>query len=165
MAFISAPLYFSTLISCIISHHYNHSILLRIPFGICLPGTELLQSPFKMDFSMRSLSWWYRRSLWRHRCGIVTIPEAIGGCAVTNAAMRIIARLSKHRKISWNIVNGGEPLVKHETLLKHCETSWNTQTLSIRCGDISARHSDISTRAEFLAISAQRLNVTIAVLV
>ena len=34
-------------------------------FGSCLPGTKLLQSPFRMEFSMGSLLWWYRRSL-RH---------------------------------------------------------------------------------------------------
>ena len=37
------------------------------PSGIYLPGTELLQSPFRMEFSRGSLSRRYRRSLWRHR--------------------------------------------------------------------------------------------------
>ena len=39
----------------------------RCPFGNCLPGTELLQSPFKTDFSMGSLSRRCRRSMRRHR--------------------------------------------------------------------------------------------------
>ena len=38
-----------------------------ISSGICLPGTELRQSPFRMEFSMGSRSWQYRRSLWHHR--------------------------------------------------------------------------------------------------
>ena len=37
-----------------------------------------------------------------------------------------------------------EPLVKHETLIKHCETSWNTLTLAVWCTNISARCGDIN---------------------
>ena len=37
------------------------------PSGIFLPGTELLQSPFRTEFSMGSCSRWYRRSLRRRR--------------------------------------------------------------------------------------------------
>ena len=33
----------------------------------------------------------------------------------------------------------------HETLLKHCKTSQNTQTLTIRCDDIGARCREIGT--------------------
>ena len=65
------------------------------PFGICLPGTELLQSPFKTEFSMEmmgSLLWGHWWSLQHHRrflrsydpcsvitnpCGIVAIPEPV----------------------------------------------------------------------------------------
>ena len=36
------------------------------PFGNCLPRTELLQSLFRTEFSMRSLSRQYQRSLWHH---------------------------------------------------------------------------------------------------
>ena len=39
------------------------SSMARSPFGSCLPGTELLQSPFRMEFSMGSLSLRYRQSL------------------------------------------------------------------------------------------------------
>ena len=38
----------------------------QFPSGICLPGTELLQSSFRMEFSMGSCSRQYRRSLRRH---------------------------------------------------------------------------------------------------
>ena len=41
--------------------------LSQAPSGICLPGTELLQSPFRMEFSLGSLSRRYRRSLLHHR--------------------------------------------------------------------------------------------------
>ena len=34
----------------------------------------------------------------------------------------------------------------HETLLKRCETSQNTRTLTIRCDAIGARYGDISSR-------------------
>ena len=37
------------------------------PSGISLPGTELLQSPFRTEFSMGSRSRQYWRSLRRHR--------------------------------------------------------------------------------------------------
>ena len=37
------------------------------PFGSCLPGTELLQYKFRMEFSKVSLLRWYRRSL-QHYC-------------------------------------------------------------------------------------------------
>ena len=43
------------------------------PSGICLPRTELLQSPFRTEFIMGSRSRRYRRSLRRHRrfCGVI----------------------------------------------------------------------------------------------
>ena len=55
----------------------------------------------------------YRRSLWRHRrflrsfadpCGVVAIPEAIGGRTVADAATPIVARLAKHHKTLLNIM-------------------------------------------------------------
>ena len=50
-------------------------------------------------------------------CGVVAIPEAIDGRAVTDAATPIVARLAKHHKTLLNIVK------HHETHLKHCKTS------------------------------------------
>ena len=112
------------------------------PFGICLPGTELLQSPFRTEFSMGSLSGWYQQSLW--------CPESIGDHR-------------KHRKALLNIV-------KHlETLVKHCDTSWTTlktlwnimkhslairwDDIGARCGDIGAQCGDLGARVEFPVIS------------
>ena len=49
---------------------YTNSAIPNIsgnPSGICLPRTELLQSLFRMEFSMGSLLRRYRRSL-RHHC-------------------------------------------------------------------------------------------------
>ena len=77
-------------------HHAMNFIigLLWYPFGNCLPGTELLQSPFRTELSMGSLSRWYWRSLRHHcrfcrviadPCGVVAIPEVIGSCTVTDA--------------------------------------------------------------------------------
>ena len=41
--------------------------IIILPLRICLPGTELLQSPFRSEFSMGSLLRRYRWSLRRHR--------------------------------------------------------------------------------------------------
>ena len=41
--------------------------IIIVPLRICLPGIELLQSPFRPEFSMGSLSRRYRRFLRRHR--------------------------------------------------------------------------------------------------
>ena len=45
----------------------SYSSLRSGPSGIILPGTELLQSPFRTECSMGSRSRRYRRSLRRHR--------------------------------------------------------------------------------------------------
>ena len=90
------------------------------PFENCLIGTELLQSPFRTEFSIWSPSrrYWlslqrhlrfrrsYRRSLrhCRDPCVIVVIPEAISGRAIANVAMPIVDWLTKHRKTLWNIM-------------------------------------------------------------
>ena len=55
-------------------------------------------------------------------CGIVATPEAIGGHAVTNAAMQIIARLTKNCKTLLNIVEHHETLVKHYNMVKRGKT-------------------------------------------
>ena len=86
------------------------------PFGICLPGTELLQSPFRTEFSLGSLSWQY----WRSLCVITNYCRVIADpFGDQQSAMPIIERFAKHHKTLLNIV-------KNETLVKHCETSWTT---------------------------------------
>ena len=44
----------------------------------------------------------------RPACRVVAIPEAIGGCAVADVAMPIVARLAKHHKTLLNIVKHHE---------------------------------------------------------
>ena len=127
----------------LVKHHETHEHLPLDPSGIFLPETELLQSPFRTEFSMGSRLRRYRRSMRHHRwfmrsyrqflrsyrqflrsysrslrrCRDLPIPEAIGGRAVADAAMPIIAQLAKHHKTLLNIVK------HHETHVKHCDTS------------------------------------------
>ena len=67
--------------------------------------------------SGRSLAWDHCCGDIDDPCGVVAIPEAIGGRAVANAATPIVARLAKHHKTLLNIVK------HHETHVKHCDTS------------------------------------------
>ena len=124
------------------------SVLLRcpwtslqsIPFWNCLPGTELLQSLFRTQFSMGSLSQRYRRSPRRHRLFLWSycrsaelslisaelsmisavlslIPGALSWSLRWSAApgLPIVAWLTKHCKTLLNIIK------HYETLVKHCE--------------------------------------------
>ena len=83
----------------------DHWTISEAPFGICLPGTELLQSPFWKEFSMGSLLRQYRRSLrhyrqflrsycqsLRHYCG------SLRRSAAARSEMPIFTQLTKHRK-------------------------------------------------------------------
>ena len=54
-------------------------------FGNCLPLTELLQSPFRMEFSMGSLSRQYRRSLQCHRLFLRSYRRSLRRSAVADA--------------------------------------------------------------------------------
>ena len=56
--------------------------LLKIgyPSGIFVPGTELLQSPFRTEFRMGSRSRWYRRSLRRHRWFLRSYRRSLRHC-------------------------------------------------------------------------------------
>ena len=160
------------------TYMYNLGAVIA-PFGNCLPVTELLQSPFRTEFSMGSLSRRYRQSmrrhrrfLWSYRWSLGRYRRSLRRSAAARSPMPIVAWLTKHRKMLLNIVRHHETLwyimkrhellVKHhETLLKHCETSQNTQTLTIQCDDIGARRGDIvalrgviGAHAEFLAISS-----------
>ena len=95
------------------NHRYNLYIcgwdVFTCPFENCLPGTELLQPPFRTEFSIGSLSRWYRRFM-RSYCRSLRR-------AVADAAMPIVARFTKHSKTLLNIVK------HHGTLVKHCDTS------------------------------------------
>ena len=119
-----------------------------IQFGNCLPGTEFLQSTFRMEFRMGSLSRQYQQSLQHYCQSLRHYHRSLQRCRDPWdnrrmwSTMSIIARLTKHNKTSWNtcktflyIVKHCETHVKHEPLLKHHET------LSIRCADISAWRS------------------------
>ena len=84
--------------------------------------------------------------------------------AATDAMMLIVAQLTKHRKMllnivkyhetllkhcdtSWNIVKPCEPLVKHhETLVKYCEASWNTLKTLWNTRTLAIRCNDIGAR-------------------
>ena len=135
--------------------------LMSLPSGIFLTGTELLQSPFRMEFSMGSRSRRYRRFLRNYRrflrsyhrslraCGVVAIPEATGGRRCGDAESPIVARIAKHHKTLLNIVKHHETHVKHrEPLVNHHETLktlWNIMKQSSFDATISAL--DVETSA------------------
>ena len=54
--------------------------VLHTPSGICLPGTELLQSPFMTEFSMGSRLRRYRRSLRHHRRFLQNYRQSLRRC-------------------------------------------------------------------------------------
>ena len=134
------------------------------PLKNCLPGTELLQSPCRTEFSMGSLLQRYRRFLRSYRRSLRRCRNPWGD---RRPPMLIFARLTKNRKTLLNVVK------HHETLVKHSDTSWNVvkhreplvkyhETLAIRfdnigarCRDIDTRRCNIGTRTEFPAISAR----------
>ena len=52
------------------------AILHSFPFRNCLLGTELLQTPFRSELSMGSLSWYYRQSPQQLRVSSVAIANS-----------------------------------------------------------------------------------------
>ena len=75
------------------SDAYHQSPLMdkwETPFGNCLPGTELLQSPFRMEFSMGSLL--------QNYCQYLLSLRRLEN-AGADAKLPINARLTKHCKI------------------------------------------------------------------
>ena len=98
------------------------------PIGNCLPRTELLQSPFRTEFSMGSLRhyhwflWCYRWSMrWWEIVEWVWLLLIINH---THWSLSIVVRLTKNTllntcKTAWNIC---------ETLWTTSKTSWNTHT-------------------------------------
>ena len=81
---------------------------------------------------------------------IAPLSRSLRRCHDRQLPMSIVAWLAKHKTL-LNIVK------HHEILLKHCETSWNTRTLAIRCDDIGARCGDLGAR--WGDIGAQRGNI------
>ena len=142
------------------------SIQATIPSGIFLPGTELLQSPFRMEFSTGSRSRQYRWSLRCHcrflrnyRQFLRSYRRSLRRCCDPwgDRWAPIVARLAKHQKTLLNIVKHHETHVKHrEPLVNHHETLktlWNIMkqssfdaTISTFCGDVVAGCGDVVAR-------------------
>ena len=80
-----------------------------VPFGNCLPGTELLQAAF------RSLAWYYFRGIISDLCGsslwhcrqslqqLAVADAAFGLLEIVQVPMLIVPWLTKHAK-QWNIL-------------------------------------------------------------
>ena len=140
--------------------------------GIFLPGTELLQSLFRTEFSMGSRSRRYRRSLRRHRRFLLSYCRFLRSCrrslqrwrdrrnAGADAATPFVARLAKHHKTLLNIVRWHETHVKHrEPLVKHHETLktlWNIMKQSSFDATISALDVEMSAFGAATSAIAQR---------
>ena len=96
-------------------------LLLHSPSGICLPGTELLQSSFKTEFTMGSLSLRYRRSRRRHRrflrssCwSLRSYPRSLQAVALSWSMRWLVAvrsSMRRHRSLH-DLLN----------IIKHCQT-------------------------------------------
>ena len=99
----------------------------RQPFRNCVPGTELLQSTFRMAFSMGSLSQQYRRSLRRHRRFLRSHRRSLRHCRDPWGDRRRYSQQCQSLRDSLNIVFTSCTLVKHcDTSWTTCKTSWNT---------------------------------------
>ena len=91
--------------------------VLSHPCGIFLPLTELLQSPFRTEFSMGSRSRRYRRSLRRHRRFLRSYCRSLRRCRDPWGDRRAPMRRRRSLRDSLNIVKHYETHVKHyETL-------------------------------------------------
>ena len=68
--------------NCACGTHLKFMGRLHTPLetGICLPGTELLQSPFRMEFALGSRSRQYRRSLRHHRKFLLSYHLSLWRC-------------------------------------------------------------------------------------
>ena len=80
-----------------------YTLVLSSPSGICLPGTELLQSPFRMEFSMgsRSRRYWQSDITWDHvhRRFLQSYRWFLRRCRDPwgDQGSPIVARLTKHK--------------------------------------------------------------------
>ena len=79
---------------------------------------RVTQFPFRTEFSFGSLLRRYRWSLLCHRRFLRSYLRSLWRSAAVQSAMPIFAWHTKHCKM-LNIVK------HHETLVKHCDTSWN----------------------------------------
>ena len=113
------------------------------PSRIFLPGTELLQSPFRTEFSMGSRLRCHRRYLRSYRQFLRSYHQSLRRLA-------IVARLAKHQKTLLNIVKHHETHVKHrEPIVKHHETLktvWNIMKQTSFYATISALDGRRSAR-------------------
>ena len=76
----------------------------EVPFRNCLPGTQLFQSPLRMEFSMGSLSWPYRQSLRRHRRFLRSYRRSLRRCRDPWGDRRQRGRQCRSLRNSLNIV-------------------------------------------------------------
>ena len=74
-------------------HHHSYAADPMLPFGNCLPGTELLQSQLTIELSMGSLSWHRRQYLWHYR-------RSLWWLAVTNVAIGLLWNLSSRNRVT-----------------------------------------------------------------
>ena len=88
-----------------------------VPSGICFPGTELLQSPFRTEFSMRSRSLQYRRSLRHHHRFLQSYRRSLWRCRDPWGDRR--PPMLRRRLLSDSL-----------NIVKHCDTSWTTSETS-----------------------------------
>ena len=164
-------------------HNYNYIFALLLIHSLTPLEFFFQEQSYSSLHSGRSLAWDHVRGDIDNPCGaivdfcgVVAIPEAIGGRTVADAAMPIVARHAKHHKTSWNtskalwyIVKHREPLVKHhETLL----TLWNIMKHSSFGATISALDAETSALdvetsafgAATSAISRRSFDATISAL-
>ena len=157
----------------------SNSVTHLPPFGNCLPGTELLRSPFRTEFSMGSLSWRYRPSLRRHRRFLRSYRRSLRRCrdpwgdrrtsGRRCRSLRDSLKIIKHSKTSWNMCKTLWYIVKRrktsltnsktsckivKPLVKHYETSWNTLKTLWNTQTLSIQCDDIGARRSDIALGA-----------
>ena len=129
LAFIS---HFYAVVICIIQTFEPKDAMLwnskcnasKFPSGTFLPLTELLQSPFRTEFSMGS------QSLWRHRLFLRSSRRSLWCCRDLWGDRRSSMRRHWSLRDSLNIIKHLNIVKYHETHIKHCDTSWTTSKTS-----------------------------------
>ena len=115
-------------------------------------GDTSFQSPFRMEFRMRSLLQPHFTALL-----LIRLEVAQSSIEIVHVPMLIIAWLSKHHKRLLNIIKLHETLVKHcEPLEKHHETLIkHHETLYFRCDELALDVATSATYAEQYRRSAR----------